>query len=254
MNDSFRTVFGGKAVRDEPLKTIPEKSAMADAEPAESPSYLDSAAEYNFFYGSLVASARWFKSLLFVTNIAHFCLEALLIILVIIVNSTGGNHVFAVTTNAKGVVTAPAVEMAVAPSTATDAEVESRLVQVTKATFSVTVDPVQTRTNVATVNLFVTGAAAQFVNDYWKAKDPFIRGQSSTVEVLVTKVGSISAQTYEVSWQEIERDFKGNERSRINQSASFNVATSVSTDRAVLINNPQGVKITRMSFLTGLSR
>jgi type IV secretion system protein VirB5 len=208
--------------------------------------------EWNLRYGSAVMGERILKKVVVVVVPTLAAMVLALLVALVALALRNDVRVFAVPVNGKGVQIAAPVPVTNVIN-ATDAEKQDILEQWAVNAFSVTPDSIQEKRFLDFVRTHSTAAAYQMVSDYFSGpkKDgslsPFVRAQKETVEVQIVRVDTISPETYQLTWTEIERDFSGHEIHRKTVVGTFAVAT-VQNDPSFVASNVFGVDVTRFSL------
>ncbi|WP_137935840.1 VirB8/TrbF family protein [Chitinivorax sp. B] len=86
------------------------------------------------------------------------------------------------------------------------------------------------------------------LNDHFKAHNPFTVAANQTVAVAVTNILPISDQTWQVEWQEVTRDLRGELQSNVRMKVSIIVGITPPTDERMILINPLGVYITDLNW------
>jgi type IV secretion system protein VirB5 len=86
------------------------------------------------------------------------------------------------------------------------------------------------------------------INDHFKAHNPFVLAAKESVAVAVTNILPISDRTWQVEWQEVTRDQRGQVLSTVRMKASFMVGITPPTDESLMLVNPLGVYITDLNW------
>jgi type IV secretion system protein TrbF len=86
------------------------------------------------------------------------------------------------------------------------------------------------------------------LNDHFKAHNPFTAATSQTVAVAVHNLLPISDQTWQVEWQEVVRDLRGQLQSNVRMKVSIMVGITPPTDERLMLVNPLGVYITDLNW------
>jgi type IV secretion system protein VirB5 len=196
--------------------------------------------------------ARWWRRAFF------FSVPALALIAIVSVIGLGtisyhrDIRVFAVPVNDKGAQSGPIIAVNGLPK-ATDAEEREVVADWVINAFRVSPDAIAEKTFLDFVRTHSTAEAYRMINDYYRTPkgdgslSPFVRSQKSTVEVRIVRIDSISPQTYQVTWTEIQRDFTGREMNRKSVVGTLSVAV-VQNDPSFTDQNPFSVDVTRFSL------
>lgn len=90
------------------------------------------------------------------------------------------------------------------------------------------------------------------LNSYFTLNDPFKRAENEGVSIKVSTAMPISANTWQVQWQEDVHNGKGEPVSSTPMQANITVAVSPPTTEESLIKNPAGIYITNFNWSTRL--
>ena len=114
----------------------------------------------------------------------------------------------------------------------------------------VTSDGVAQRKAIDRVYALIANAspAETFVNEFYRANQPFARAQAETVSVDVRSILATSDRTYEVEWDEITRDLYGAIKSRVHWKGSFTIVLKPPKDESIIRVNPLGLYIVNASW------
>lgn len=86
------------------------------------------------------------------------------------------------------------------------------------------------------------------LNDHFKAHSPFTAAANQSVAVAVTNLLPISERTWQVEWQEVTRDLRGEVLSTLRMKASILVGIKPPTEESLILINPLGVYITDLNW------
>ncbi len=86
------------------------------------------------------------------------------------------------------------------------------------------------------------------VNDYFSANNPFTVSSKRSVAVAVTNLLPISDRTWQVEWQEVTRDSRGQVQSTVRMKVSILVGITPPTDESLMLINPLGVYVTDLNW------
>jgi type IV secretory pathway TrbF-like protein len=86
------------------------------------------------------------------------------------------------------------------------------------------------------------------LNDYFRAHSPFEVASKQSVAVAVTNLLPISERTWQVEWQEVTRDLRGEVQARTRMKVSIIVGITPPTDERLILINPLGVYITDLNW------
>lgn len=86
------------------------------------------------------------------------------------------------------------------------------------------------------------------VNDHFKANNPFTVASSRSVSVAVTNLLPLSEHTWQVEWQEVTRNTRGEVQGNVRMKVSIIVGITPPTDERLILINPLGVYITDLNW------
>jgi type IV secretion system protein VirB5 len=86
------------------------------------------------------------------------------------------------------------------------------------------------------------------VNDHFKANNPFTVASSRSVSVAVTNLLPLSEHTWQVEWQEVTRNTRGEVQGNVRMKVSIIVGITPPTDERMILINPLGVYITDLNW------
>jgi type IV secretory pathway TrbF-like protein len=86
------------------------------------------------------------------------------------------------------------------------------------------------------------------LNEFFKAHNPFARPAGETVAVAVTNILPISDKTWQVEWQEVVRDLRGQVQGTVRMKVSILVGITPPTQENLILINPLGVYITDLNW------
>lgn len=230
----------GAASDDSPSKATGKGNA---ASVAHNP-YLDARREWNERYGDYIQQAQHWRlmaivsgmvSLIAVTGVAYIGAQSKVVPYVVEVDKLG---------------TVAAVARAEHPT-----EVDPRVVKAYLARFvadwrSVTVDRQAQKGAIDRVYAMLPSGSVALtkLNDYFKANNPFTVASKRSVSVAVTNLLPISERTWQIEWQEVIRDPRGDIQSNVRMKASILVGITPPSDESLMLINPLGVYITDVNW------
>jgi type IV secretion system protein TrbF len=86
------------------------------------------------------------------------------------------------------------------------------------------------------------------INEYFRAHNPFVIAGSRSVAVAITNLLPISDETWQIEWQEVTRDSRGDVQYSVRLKASLIVGITPPTDESLILLNPLGVYITDLNW------
>lgn len=220
------------------------KPASSSLLQGDSNPYLDARREWNERYGDYIKQAHHWRtlaimsavvSLICVIGIAHIGAQNKIVPYVVEVDKLGETAAIARADRA--------------------APVDARVIKAYLARFindwrAVTIDRPAQKGAIDRVYAMLPGGsfALTKVNDYFKANNPFAREATENVAVSVTNILPISEKTWQVEWQEVTRDLRGNVQSTVRQKASILVGIKPPTQESLVLVNPLGVYVTDINW------
>lgn len=135
-----------------------------------------------------------------------------------------------------------AVAPAVQPYEPTDAQVAHHLARFVQDVRSLSIDPIVVRKNWLEAYDYATDRAAQVLNDFARANDPFKAVGERSVSVEVTSVVRASDSSFQVKWT--EQTWQGGSLARTERwTGIFSVVIRQPRDVATLRKNPLGIYV-----------
>lgn len=92
------------------------------------------------------------------------------------------------------------------------------------------------------------GPAIGFLNDYFRAEDPFARARQHTVMPSVRNTLQLGERTWQVEWVETLRTLEGKAAGEQTWVGQFDVVVEPPTSPEEIVTNPLGFKVTRISW------
>lgn len=141
----------------------------------------------------------------------------------------------------------PFADLPKVETTLPDAQIAYALAEFVKEVRSLSADPVVVRTNWSDALDHVTARAAQTLNAYVRADDPFTKIGRRTVTVLVTNVVRVAGDTFEIRWQ--EEIVEGNVAVRHERFvATISVVRGAAGALRSINRNPLGLYVDRFTW------
>lgn len=135
-----------------------------------------------------------------------------------------------------------AVAPAVQPYEPTDAQVAYHLARFVQDVRSLSIDPIVVRKNWLEAYDYATDRAAQVLNDFARANDPFKAVGERSVSVEVTSVVRASDSSFQVKWT--EQTWQGGSLARTERwTGIFSIVIRQPRDVATLRKNPLGIYV-----------
>ena len=92
------------------------------------------------------------------------------------------------------------------------------------------------------------GPAIGFLNDHFRASDPFLAARSQTVMPSVRNTLQLGDRTWQVEWVEAHRTLDGTLRREETWVGQFEVIVEPPTTPEEIVTNPLGFKVTRAAW------
>jgi type IV secretion system protein VirB5 len=135
-----------------------------------------------------------------------------------------------------------AVAPAVQPYEPTDAQIAYHLARFVQDVRSLSIDPIVVRKNWLEAYDYATDRAAQVLNDFARANDPFKAVGERSVSVEVTSVVRASDSSFQVKWT--EQTWQGGSLARTERwTGIFSIVIRQPRDVATLRKNPLGIYV-----------
>ena len=227
----------GKAARAD----VPNKSGTAKGELNP---YVEARREWNERYGDYIHQAQHWRlmaiisgmvALIAVSGVAYIGAQSKIVPYVVEVDKLG---------------TVAAVARAEHP-----AQVDQRVVKAYLARFvadwrTVTIDRQAQKGAIDRIYAMLPSGSVALakLNDYFKANNPFTVASKRSVSVAVTNLLPISERTWQVEWQEVIRDSRGEIQSNVRMKASILVGITPPIDENLMLINPLGVYVTDVNW------
>jgi len=117
---------------------------------------------------------------------------------------------------------------------------------------TVSSDPVALKAMLDGAYSYARGAAAEYMNEYYRVKDPFERGRGGSVEVELVSLLPVSERSWQLRWREVERNLAGKVVKRENFEGRVEVKLELPKSGEELMKNPLGMFVTELSWVRGL--
>jgi type IV secretory pathway TrbF-like protein len=218
---------------------LSEKNATETSTSTTNP-YVEARREWNERYGDYISQARNWRYLAYISAVMAF-------VAVMWVGYIGSQNKIV-----PYVVQVDKFGAAVAVGPGDKAQpVDTKVIKAFLARFindwrTVTTDRVQQKEAVVRVYamLPVGSNAHKKMNDYYQENNPFVRLQQGTVTVEPTSLLPISEKTWQIEWNEVSRNLKGEASPQVRFKASLILAITPPTDEHEVVLNPLGVFVT----------
>jgi len=206
--------------------------------------YFDARREWNERYGEYIQQAQQWRLL------------ALVCAAVALVSVGGVVYIGAQSKVVPYVVEVDKLGIAAAISPAEKvATVDARIIRAYLARFvtdwrTISVDPVAQKAAIDRVYAMLPNGSAALtkINEHFKSDNPFVAAAKHRVAVNITDILKISDQTWQIEWQEVTRDLRGQLTSSVRVRASIIVGVTSSTDERLMLINPLGIYATDLNW------
>lgn len=214
------------------------------ATPGELNPYVEARREWNERYGDYIQQAH------------HWRTVAIICSLVALVSVIGVGYIGAQSRVVPYVVEVDRVGEVAAIARADRApEVDPRVIKAYLARFvadwrGVTTDRLAQKSAIDRIYAMLPSGSIALgkVNDFFKSRNPFTVATKQSVAVDVTNILPISDQTWQVEWQEVTRDLRGEVQGNLRMKVSIIVGITPPTAENLILINPLGVYITDLNW------
>ena len=206
--------------------------------------YVEARREWNERYGDYIQQAQHWRlmaivsgmvALIAVTGVAYIGAQSKVVPYVVEVDKLG---------------TVAAVARAEHP-----AQVDQRVIKAYLARFvsdwrTVTIDRQAQKGAIDRVYAMLPSGSVALskLNEYFKANNPFTVSSKRSVGVAVTNLLPISERTWQVEWQEVTRDARGEIQGNVRMKASILIGITPPIDEHLMLINPLGVYVTDVNW------
>jgi len=245
LTDPLLTLRG--LVGRRPLPVEPGKAAAATPDVAansELNPYVEARREWNERYGDYIHQAQHWRTMALISGLVALISVAG----VVYIGAQSKVVPYVVEVDKLGAVAT--ISRAEKPST-----VDSRVIKAYLARFvtdwrAVSIDRVAQKGAIDRVYAMLPNGSVALnkLNDHFKANNPFAVAAKKTVAVDVTNLLPISDQTWQVEWQEVTRDLRGELQSSVRMKVSIIVGITPPSDEHLMLINPLGVYITDLNW------
>lgn len=128
------------------------------------------------------------------------------------------------------------------------AEIDYFLSNFIQETRGLPTDPVVAKRDWVTAYTYLTPYAAQQMNAYVNANHPMARVGQESINVLVHSVVAVSAQSYQIQWDETHYDQNGTVTATHQYTGIFTIKIEPPHTQQALLINPLGIYITSFSW------
>jgi type IV secretion system protein VirB5 len=224
-------------------KTTDKRNAGANTNP-----YTEARREWNERYGDYISQARNWRISAIISGL--IALAAVLGLIYIGAQNKVVPYVVQVDKNGAAI--------AVGPGDKAQA-VDERVIKAYLARFisdmrSVSPDQVAGKAAIERVYAMIsnTTPALTKLNEYFKANNPFELAENTMVAVEVSSVLPITGQTWQIEWNEVARDKRGELIRSMRMRASVTVEISPPKEERLLLINPLGIYVTDLNWVQSL--
>jgi type IV secretion system protein TrbF len=235
-------VLATEAIVDEEI--APHITKKQTAAKGELNPYVEARREWNERYGDYIQQAQHWRTLAIVSGLVAL----ISVIGVVYIGSQNKVIPYVVEVDKLGAVAA--ISRADTP-----ASVDARVVQAYLARFvadwrTVTIDRHAQKSAIDRVYSMLpsSSVALSKLNEYFKANNPFTLAAKRSVNVSVTNLLPLSDRTWQVEWQEVTRDPRGDIQSNVRMKVSIIVGITPPTDEGQIVINPLGVYVTDLNW------
>ncbi|MGQ5522338.1 VirB8/TrbF family protein [Chitinimonas sp. PSY-7] len=233
---------GGYSLPVEPNKTA--KAPPSIAAQNELNPYVQARREWNERYGNYIQQAHHWRTMAIISGLVA------LISVIGIAYIGAQNKIVPYVVQVDKLGQATAVARADQPTTVDPRVVKAYLARFVSDWRTVTIDRQAQKGAIDRVYAMLPSSsiALSKLNDHFKAHNPFAVAANQTVAVAVTNLLPISDQTWQVEWQEVTRDLRGELQRNVRMKVSIIVGITPPTDERLILINPLGVYITDLNW------
>jgi len=211
---------------------------MKDSNP-----YVEARQEWNDRYLDLVRARRWWQ----LAAVAELVVVGLLSAGLVALSLQHKTVPYVVEVDALG------AAIAVKPAEAGGRPTDERIVRYQLAAFvrgarGVMTDRVAMKRGLDQVYAYARGPARTFLDDYYRANNPFEIAKTYTVSPAVTSLLQVSERSWQVRWSEEQRGLDGTLLGRSNWEAVLAVETVPPTTADAIQVNPFGLYVTEIRW------
>ena len=232
----------GRAPEGQPAPAV--RAPAAAAKRTEPNPYVEARREWNERYGDYIHQAHHWRTMALISGA------------VALVSVMGIAYIGAQNKVVPYVVEVDKLGEAATVSRADRARaVDSRVIKAYLARFAadwrtVTVDRQAQKSAIDRVYAMLPGGsiAVSKLNDHFRDHNPFALAAKESVSVAVTNLLPLSERTWQLEWQEVTRDQRGQVLSNVRMRASILVGITPPTQESLILVNPLGVYITDLNW------
>jgi len=211
---------------------------MKDSNP-----YVEARQEWNDRYLDLVRARRWWQ----LAAVAELVVVGLLSAGLVALSLQHKTVPYVVEVDALG------AAIAVKPAEAGGRPTDERIVRYQLAAFvrgarGVMTDRVAMKRGLDQVYAYARGPARTFLDDYYRANNPFEIAKTYTVSPAVTSLLQVSERSWQVRWSEEQRGLDGTLLGTSNWEALLSVETVPPTTADAIQVNPFGLYVTEIRW------
>ena len=211
---------------------------MKDSNP-----YVEARQEWNDRYLDLVRARRWWQ----LAAVAELVVVGLLSAGLVALSLQHKTVPYVVEVDALG------AAVAVKPAEAGGRPTDERIVRYQLAAFvrgarAVMTDRAAMKRGLDQVYAYARGPARTFLDDYYRANNPFEIAKTYTVSSVVTSLLQVSERSWQVRWSEEQRGLDGTLLGRSNWEAVLSVEMVPPTTADAIQANPFGLYVTEIRW------
>lgn len=239
-----------RLARDPARPAVPANPAAAARPAMDVPSngptnpYVEARREWNERYGDYIQQAQhWrtmaivcgFVALIAVIGVAYIGAQSKIVPYVVEVDKLGA---------------AAAITRADSAGTVDQRVIKAYLARFVADWRTVTIDRQAQKSAIDRVYAMLPSGSVALgkLNEHFKANNPFSIAANRSVSVAVTNLLPLSERTWQVEWQEVTRNARGEVQGNVRMKVSIIVGITPPTDERLILINPLGVYITDLNW------
>jgi len=232
-------IGGGCSISAEPGKALANIAAQSELNP-----YVEARREWNERYGDYIQQAHHWRTMAVVSGLVA------LIAVIGMAYIGAQNKIVPYVVEVDKLGQVAAIAKADHPAAVDPRVMKAYLARFVADWRTVTIDRQAQKGAIDRVYAMLPSGsiALNKLNDYFKAQNPFSVATKQTVAVAVTNLLPISDKTWQVEWQEVTRDLRGELQSNVRMKVSIIVGITPPTDESLILINPLGVYITDLNW------
>jgi type IV secretory pathway TrbF-like protein len=235
-------IGGARLISTEPIEASATTASVAPHR--ELNPYVEARREWNERYGDYIQQAHHWRIL------AVICGSVALISVIGVVYIGAQNKVVPYVVEVDKLGAVAAIARADHPGKVDPRVIKAYLARFVSDWRTVTIDRQEQKGAIDRVYAMLPSGsiAVSKMNDYFKAHNPFTATATQTVAVAVTNLLPISDETWQVEWQEVTRDSRGELTGNVRMKVSIIVGITPPTDEKLILMNPLGVYIKDLNW------